>query len=90
MNAYQFMKMSDNSDLNAIRGIPIYRLNESELVWDESACGSKLSIEDNGKVVSALNNCQLHQSVRIKTVLDSKGIFEWDVIIEKCCSNSWV
>ncbi|POG79851.1 hypothetical protein GLOIN_2v1523611, partial [Rhizophagus irregularis DAOM 181602=DAOM 197198] len=59
-------------------------------VWDESSCGSKLIIEDNGKVVHAPSNLNSLQSVRAKMVLENKGIFEWDVIIEKDCSSAWV
>jgi hypothetical protein len=51
VNAYRHIAMTNNSDLNVVRGIPIYKLNE--LVWDESACGSELIIEDNGKVIRA-------------------------------------
>ena len=49
--------------------------------WDKSACGSNLIIEDNGKVVQA---CSSFRSVRAKIALN-RGIFEWDVIIEKAC-----
>ncbi|CAB4403676.1 unnamed protein product [Rhizophagus irregularis] len=81
---------SINSVLNNIRGIPIYRINGSDLTWDESACGSELIIEENGKVVRAPNDLYLHQSVRAKIALENKGIFEWDVIIENNCLWSWV
>ncbi|GES97548.1 hypothetical protein GLOIN_2v1788445 [Rhizophagus clarus] len=79
-----------NSDLNNIRGIPIYRIKESELFWDETGCGTNLTIVNNGKIVQALSNCSKHQSVRAKIALENKGIFEWDVIIEKTCSYAWV
>ncbi|CAB5356739.1 unnamed protein product [Rhizophagus irregularis] len=55
----------------------------------KSACGSKLVIEDNGKIAYAPDGCGF-QSVRANIVLEDKGIFEWDVIIEKNCSGSWV
>ncbi|GBB90589.1 hypothetical protein RclHR1_01760013 [Rhizophagus clarus] len=77
------------SDSSNIRGIPIYRIKDSELVWDESACGSKLVIEDDGKVVCAPYDGG-HQSVKGKLALENKGIFEWDVIIEKKCAQSWI
>src|SRR2546421_10176033 len=51
VSVYRHIAMTNNSDLNVIRGIPIKKLIESELVLDEKACGSKLIIEDNGKVV---------------------------------------
>ncbi|RGB25980.1 hypothetical protein C1646_771036 [Rhizophagus diaphanus] len=34
-----------DSDLNNIRGIPIYRFKESELFWDRLACGSSVMAE---------------------------------------------
>ncbi|RGB33781.1 concanavalin A-like lectin/glucanase domain-containing protein [Rhizophagus diaphanus] len=85
LDVYRYNTLSNNSILNSTRGIPkmIY-------VWDESSCGSKLIIEDNGKVVHAPSNLNSLQSVRAKMVLENKGIFEWDVIIEKDCSSAWV
>ncbi|CAG8465550.1 uncharacterized protein OCT59_000904 [Rhizophagus irregularis] len=79
-----------NTDLINIRGIPIYRIKESDLFWDESACGSNLNISDNGKVVSASDYCNYQRSVRANILLENKGIYEWDVIIEKACTYAWV
>ncbi|RGB41085.1 hypothetical protein C1646_739238 [Rhizophagus diaphanus] len=92
LNAYRQMAKSSNLVSGEIRGIPstMYKFKESDYVWDKSACGSKLVIEENGKVVYAPNGCQGHQSVRAKMPLDYKGIFEWSVIIEKHCVNVWV
>ncbi|RIA80011.1 concanavalin A-like lectin/glucanase domain-containing protein [Glomus cerebriforme] len=61
----------------------------SGYVWNQSTCGSKLVIEDNGKVVCSHLAYSL-QSVRAKMILENKGIFEWDVVIEKYCSYTWV
>jgi hypothetical protein len=93
LNIYRNNTKFTNSDLNDIRGIStmsICKLNE--IVWDETACGSKLVIEDNGKAVyyAQKNDCVSHQSVRAKIALENKGIFEWDVIIEKDSLWSWV
>ncbi|RIA81899.1 hypothetical protein C1645_881336 [Glomus cerebriforme] len=86
LNVYRLVAKLNDSYLNNIRGTQL-----SAYVWDESACGSKLIIEDNGKVVYAKNDCSSHQNVRAKMVLEeNQGIFEWDVIIEKCCNASWV
>ncbi|RGB41083.1 hypothetical protein C1646_663264 [Rhizophagus diaphanus] len=85
----QVVKQSNNLYSSGIRGISMYKFKESDYVWDASACGSKLIIEDNEKVVYAPSGCG-HQSVRAKMPLDYKGIFEWDVIIEKFCYNTWV
>ncbi|GBC06505.1 hypothetical protein RclHR1_06890009 [Rhizophagus clarus] len=86
LDAYRQRVRSHCTGLIGVRGI---RINESNFAWDESACGSKLIIEENGKVVSAVN-CNSHQSVKAKMEIDSKGIFEWDVIIEKGCVCAWV
>jgi hypothetical protein len=91
LNVYRQMAKSSNLFSSEIRGIPftMYKFKESDYVWDKSARGSKLVIENNGKVVHAPGGCG-HQSVRTKMPLDYKGIFEWSVIIEKFCLNSWV
>jgi hypothetical protein len=92
LNVYRYNTLllnSDYSDLNDTRGIPI--LTCSNYIWDESAHGSKIIIEDNGKIVCASNDLNgSWQSVRAKMVLENKGIFEWDVIIEKNCSSAAV
>ncbi|CAG8703304.1 20520_t:CDS:2, partial [Rhizophagus irregularis] len=65
----------------------VYRYNTKSI---NSACGSKLIIEDNGKVIHARNDLDLLHSVRAKMKLENNYIFEWDVIIERDCSWSWV
>ncbi|GES97547.1 hypothetical protein GLOIN_2v810536 [Rhizophagus clarus] len=86
LNVYRYIASLNNSNLSNTRGISI---NESNYVLDKSACGSNLIIEDDGKVVHAPHGCGF-QNVRAKITLEDKGIFEWDVIIEKYCSWSWV
>ncbi|CAB5189694.1 unnamed protein product [Rhizophagus irregularis] len=88
VNVYRHNTISNNFNRTYFRGIPI--TNCTNYVWDESACGSKLIIEDNGKTVHAQNGLSSHQSVRAKMILENNGIYEWDVIIEKVCSWSWV
>jgi hypothetical protein len=84
LSAYRHKALLYNLDLNEIRGRPIYRFNES-------ACGSKLIIEDNGKVVHASKALTFgNHSVRTNVPLENKGIFEWNVIIEKTCIDAWV
>ncbi|RIA88452.1 concanavalin A-like lectin/glucanase domain-containing protein [Glomus cerebriforme] len=87
LNAYRQKARSNNSDSNGIRGIQ--KFNELQCIWDESACGSKLIIEDNGKVVYAPDKTGF-QNVRAKIAFENDGIFEWDVIIEKACHYIWV
>ncbi|RGB33779.1 hypothetical protein C1646_743157 [Rhizophagus diaphanus] len=92
VSVYRRKALSNDSDSNGIRGKPQKTINfvESDYVWDESARGSKLIIEDNGKVVRATNDLYIQQSIRAKMLLENKGVFEWDVIIGKDCSASWV
>ncbi|GBC28564.2 hypothetical protein GLOIN_2v1472107 [Rhizophagus irregularis DAOM 181602=DAOM 197198] len=91
LNIYRHNTKSNNFNLNDIRGTLLYRTNESDCVWDETACGSKLIIEDNGKVVRAPKSLgSSWRSVRAKMILENNGIYEWDVIIEKACNASWI
>ncbi|GBB85567.1 hypothetical protein RclHR1_12060005 [Rhizophagus clarus] len=60
----------------------------SQYVWDETECGTNTLIEDNGKVVYLKSKTKSWRNVRAKMILEGKGIFEWDVIIEK--ANAWV
>ena len=89
LNVYRQKARSNNTDSNGIRGIPrtMHKFNESDYVWDESARGSKIIIEDNGKV--AKSNSWSWNSVRTKMVIEDKGIFEWDFITEEGVSF-WV
>ncbi|GBC08012.1 hypothetical protein RclHR1_07860006 [Rhizophagus clarus] len=87
LNVYRNNTLLFNSDLNDIRGMPI----DSNYVWDKSACGSKLIIEDNDKIVCALSDLDRSwQSVRAKMVLENKGVFEWDIVIGKSCTSACV
>ncbi|UZN99729.1 uncharacterized protein OCT59_000996 [Rhizophagus irregularis] len=87
LSVYRLKALSDNLELSDVRGRSIYKFN---YVWDESACGSNLIIEDNGQIVQAANNCDVHQNVGAKIALENKGIFEWDIIIEKTCDYAWI
>ncbi|GBB90597.1 hypothetical protein RclHR1_01760021 [Rhizophagus clarus] len=87
LDAYRNVALLNNFNICDIRGKTI---NDSNYVWDKTACGSNLIIENEGKIVQASNSCNSHQSVRAKIALEDKGIFEWDVIIEKKCENVWV
>uniref|UniRef100_U9U7E8 Uncharacterized protein n=1 Tax=Rhizophagus irregularis (strain DAOM 181602 / DAOM 197198 / MUCL 43194) TaxID=747089 RepID=U9U7E8_RHIID len=85
LNVYRDIARSNMPNLNDTRGIP-----KTLYVWDEKACGSNLIIEDNGKIVQAEEDCIDHQCVRGTIALENKGTFEWDIIIEKNCSWSWI
>ncbi|RGB33985.1 concanavalin A-like lectin/glucanase domain-containing protein [Rhizophagus diaphanus] len=88
LSVYRYMALSINLNLSNTRAKPI-NLVSYYYVFDVTACGSKLIIEDNGKIVHAPNGHGF-QSVRAKIALENKGIFEWDVIIEKTCGHAWV
>ncbi|RGB37164.1 hypothetical protein C1646_757217 [Rhizophagus diaphanus] len=97
-SAYQNTALLSNYNLSDFRGKAI---NESSYIWDEAVCTysssfllnlfcnlkRNINIEDNGKIVQVLG---FYQSVRAKITLENKGIFEWDVIIEKACEYFWV
>ncbi|CAB5189615.1 unnamed protein product [Rhizophagus irregularis] len=89
LGIYRNIVSLNSLNFNDIRGKP-HIINEIDYVWDETACGSRLIIEDNGKVVRAPNNLNSYQSVRAKMLLENKGIFKWDVIIEKGYNYAWV
>ncbi|RGB33977.1 hypothetical protein C1646_815682 [Rhizophagus diaphanus] len=86
-NFYRYAALPNNLNLSYTRGKR--QIIEIDYVWDKSACGSKLIIEDNGKIVHAPIGCD-HQNVRAKIALESNDIFEWDVIIEKVSGCAWV
>ncbi|EXX76627.1 hypothetical protein RirG_031350 [Rhizophagus irregularis DAOM 197198w] len=82
LDVYRYYTKSNNSNLNDIRGIP-----KIEYVWDETACGSKLIIEDNGKVVYAPNGLNSWRSVRAKNKLEYEGyqFAGWIIDYNGCC-----
>ncbi|RIA81902.1 concanavalin A-like lectin/glucanase domain-containing protein [Glomus cerebriforme] len=84
-DAYRYHAKSNYIKLNKFRGY-----NKSNLIWDDTACGSKLIIKDNGGVVCASNCVDGCQTVRSKFGFCDIGIYEWDIIIEKYCANSWI
>ncbi|CAI2179578.1 11185_t:CDS:1 [Funneliformis geosporum] len=89
LNVYRHNTLSSNTVLNEGRGfLSALTFNTLNCVWDESACGSKL-LMNNGNVVRAQNGF-LHQNVTAKIALENKGVYEWDVIIEKNCTLAWV
>ncbi|CAB5189618.1 unnamed protein product [Rhizophagus irregularis] len=89
LGVYRNIALLKSLDYSDIRGKPNI-INEIDYIWDETACGSQLIIEDNGKIVRAANYLNSCQNVRSKILLENKGIFEWDIIIEKGCNTAWV
>ncbi|GBB90598.1 hypothetical protein RclHR1_01760022 [Rhizophagus clarus] len=87
LDAYRNIALLNNFNICDIRGKTVH---DSSYVWDKTTCGSNLTIEDNGKIVQASNGCNSYKSVRGKIAFENKGIFEWDVIIEKNCNNAWI
>jgi len=89
LNIYRQKARLNNTDLNEIRGV-LPTFHESGHFWDESACGSELIIEDEGKVVRIQKDYKFLQSVKSKLTLKNKGTYEWDIIIEKNCDYAWI
>ncbi|GBB85594.1 hypothetical protein RclHR1_01210002 [Rhizophagus clarus] len=83
MDVYRYKAISNDSDLNDVRGMSPY-------VWDELACGSKILIKENGSIVESTYEFQHLQSVRSKMSFENEGIFEWDIIIERNCKNVYI
>ncbi|CAB5205972.1 uncharacterized protein OCT59_021363 [Rhizophagus irregularis] len=84
-DAFRYHAKSNYNKLIRFRGC-----NKAILVWDETACGSNLVIKDNGCVVCAANCVYGCQTVRSKFGFSDTGIYEWNIIIEKYCANSWI
>ncbi|GBB93283.1 hypothetical protein RclHR1_21410003 [Rhizophagus clarus] len=87
LDAYRQKARSHMTDLNGIRGVHIC---ESDYTWDESSCDSKLIIEENGKIVSTRDDCDLQTCVKANLTLENQGIFEWDIIIKRLCEYAWI
>jgi hypothetical protein len=87
-NAYRQKSRLDYADTHEIRGIR--NIDESVCVWIDSKV-SGLSIEENCKVANIKNDDDLIYNIAAKMIIDSTGIFEWDVIIEEACSDDiWI
>jgi hypothetical protein len=78
LNIYRQKAKLNKTDLGEFRGTPCNFINYA---WDETACGSKLVAEDNGKVVCARYRC-VDQGIKSKVISEDGGIYEWDIIIE--------
>ena len=88
VNAYRFI-LKNKGGLPPTRGIP-YGCNRSGYVWDKKPGGSLLSIDKGGAVVRANKECLSHQNARARVEICDRGVYEWDVIIERSCSYAWV
>ncbi|CAB5188868.1 unnamed protein product [Rhizophagus irregularis] len=89
LDAYRKKAVSNFIELDEFRSMTEF--SEPNYVWDESACGSKLFIMENGNIIQSTFGQTSLQSVRAEILLEyNKGIFEWDVIIEQSCRSSYV
>ncbi|RGB33774.1 hypothetical protein C1646_815825 [Rhizophagus diaphanus] len=68
LDVYRQKAKLNESDLNNIRGIPI-----PVCVWDDTACGSKLIFENNGKIVRLQSQTKSSRNVKAKMILEDKG-----------------
>jgi hypothetical protein len=78
LNTYRQKARLNKTKIVRIQGTPY---NFIDYVWDETACGSKLVIGDDGKDVYTKIDCEF-QGIKSKVIFEDKGIFEWDIIIE--------
>jgi hypothetical protein len=83
MDVYRDKAISNDSNLSDIRGLVSH-------AWDELACGSRLTIKENGSVVESSYNFKALQSIRGKMSFENEGIFEWEFIIERKCKIIYV
>ncbi|RGB33769.1 hypothetical protein C1646_815823 [Rhizophagus diaphanus] len=89
LDAYRKKAVSNFIELDELRSMTEF--NDVNYVWDESACGSKLIIMENGNIIQSTFGQTSLQSVRAEILLEyNKGIFEWDIIIEQSCRSSYV
>ncbi|RIA87114.1 hypothetical protein C1645_828271 [Glomus cerebriforme] len=88
-NAYRYKTKHRNSDLNGFRGVApsLFMFDESDCVWDEYSHGSHISIMDDRKVIET--SSPKHQFALAKIQCE-RGIYEWDVVIEKYCAYVWI
>ncbi|GBB85566.1 hypothetical protein RclHR1_12060004 [Rhizophagus clarus] len=88
VDVYRQKARLNKSELSNTRGIPVSIC--SQYVWDDSECVSNTLIEDDGKITCLQSKTKSWRNVRAKMILEDKGIFIWDVIIEKTCVNAWI
>ncbi|CAG8765472.1 3341_t:CDS:1, partial [Acaulospora morrowiae] len=66
-----------------------YRTQIYDFKWDINGRGPNISISEDGYTISTTENMAAHQSVRTNYLM-SNGIYEFHVLFEKVCLNSWV
>lgn len=65
-------------------------ISKLNFIWDESACGSDLVIEKTGSTVRALSSCKSTENVKGKILINDKGIYEWNLIVDKGCKKMYI
>ncbi|CAG8662831.1 1919_t:CDS:1, partial [Acaulospora morrowiae] len=83
MDSYRF-QACEKSPLSEYYSIPIYNIK-----WDINGHGPNINISEDGQTISTTENIAVHQSVRTNCLM-SNGTYEFHVLFEKVCLNSWV
>ncbi|CAG8610555.1 10879_t:CDS:2 [Acaulospora morrowiae] len=83
-------KINDSYRFQASMKISRSIFNENPTIrWDRNGCGPSLEISDDGYTVCAFEQYAAHQSMRTNYLM-SEGTYEFHVLIEELCYNSWV
>ncbi|CAG8745816.1 8155_t:CDS:1, partial [Acaulospora morrowiae] len=82
VDSYRF-QACEKSPLPEYYGTPIY-----DFKWDINGRGPNISISEDGYTISTTENMTEHQSVRTNCLM-SNGTYEFHVLFEKVCLNSW-
>ncbi|CAI2173200.1 19409_t:CDS:2 [Funneliformis geosporum] len=81
-----------NLQLSEINPSDIQTTSVSKLnfIWEQSACGSDLTVEGEGLIVRALATCKSAQNVRGTILIENGGKYEWDLIVDKGCKRMYI
>ncbi|GES78614.1 hypothetical protein GLOIN_2v1546064 [Rhizophagus clarus] len=82
-DAYRFKLQEENNLFRSIRGIPIFR-------WNENNLRNNLYISKDGFTLQADQNLDAYKHVMGDLIIRGKGIYEWDIIIEKLCKIIYI
>ncbi|CAB4460236.1 hypothetical protein RhiirA1_530258 [Rhizophagus irregularis] len=82
-DAYRFKLQEQNKIFRSIRGIPIFR-------WNDNNLHDNLYISKDGFTLQADQNLDAYKHVIGDLIIRGKGIYEWDIIIEKLCKTIYI
>ncbi|RIA98907.1 hypothetical protein C1645_748419 [Glomus cerebriforme] len=83
-DAYRFKVQERNKLFRSIRGIPIFRWNYNNNLHNF------LYISNDGLTLEADQNLDVYKHVMGDFIIKEKGIYEWDIIIQKLCKTVYI